>query len=162
MHLCVCVIFGYSSFTWIGDTSRAAIRCFAVKLLLVTLWKWKKYRFNNDDSLVLKWSSRRTKTFILRCEFVDCIDLSYTHSFSVRTPDDVKFSQKLLIDTMYFNNRPMSHVINRGTRFSSAKYLQKAHPKTLRNTLMQAWSFLYVWHPESILTDRGSAMRNEE
>lgn len=83
-------------------------------------------------------------------------------TFSVRTPDDIRFSQELLIDMLYFNNRPMLHVIDRGTPFSPAKYPRRAHPKTLWNMLVQAWSFLYVGHPESILTDQGSVFRSKE
>lgn len=83
-------------------------------------------------------------------------------SFSVGTPDDVKFNEELLIDIMYFNNRSILHVTDRGTLFSAAKYLRKADAKTVWNTFVQTCSLLYVGHPKSILTDQGSVFRREE
>lgn len=77
-------------------------------------------------------------------------------SFSVRMPDDVVFNQELLIDIMYKDKRPILHIVDRGTRFSAAKYLKKADAKTVWNTFIQLWSTMYIGHTRSILTDQGS------
>ena len=97
-------------------------------------------------------------------------------SFSVRTPHDIKFYQQLLIDIMYFKNRPILHIVHRGTRFSVAKYLRKVDAKTVWykwnvyhtvlasafKNFVQTWSFLNVGKPESIVTDEGSVFMSEE
>jgi hypothetical protein len=43
--------------------------------------------------------------------------------FSVRTPDDVVFNQKLLLDIMYINTRPILTIVDRGTRFLAARFI---------------------------------------
>jgi transposase InsO family protein len=77
-------------------------------------------------------------------------------SFSVRTPDDIIFNQELLLDLMYIGHRPILHIIDRGTRFSAARFLPRADAQTVWTTFVRAWSTLYVGFPESILTDQGS------
>lgn len=83
-------------------------------------------------------------------------------SFSVRTPDSVIFNQQLLIGIMYYNSRPIIHIVDRGTRFSEARYLRRADAMTFWNIFVQAWSFLYMEHPSSILTDQDSVFMSDQ
>jgi hypothetical protein len=76
--------------------------------------------------------------------------------FSVRSPDDVVFNQELLIDVMYIENRPVLHIVDRGTRFSAARFLAKVDTETVWTTFVRAWSSLYIGFPHSMLTDQGS------
>jgi transposase InsO family protein len=83
-------------------------------------------------------------------------------SFSVRTPNEVVFNQELYIDLMYIEKRPVLHVVDAGTRFSSARFLPRSDAQTVWMTFVQMWSLLYIGHPESILTDQGSVFLSRE
>jgi hypothetical protein len=76
--------------------------------------------------------------------------------FSVRTPDDIIFNQELLLDLIYIGQRPILHIVDRGTRFSAARFLPSSDAETIWTTFVRAWSALYAGFTESILTDRGS------
>jgi hypothetical protein len=58
---------------------------------------------------------------------------------------------------MYLENRSMLHIIDRGTRFSTARFLLSVYKETTWTTFIGSWSSLYVGFPHINLTDHGSA-----
>jgi hypothetical protein len=58
---------------------------------------------------------------------------------------------------MYLENRSMLHIIDRGTRFSTARFLRSVYKETTWTTFIGSWSSLYVGFPHINLTDHGSA-----
>lgn len=78
-------------------------------------------------------------------------------SFRVRFPDDVSFNREIRLDLMFVGGRrPVLHVIDRGTNFQSATFLEGEDAASVWNGLVRCWTRLYVGDPEAILTDQGS------
>jgi hypothetical protein len=78
-------------------------------------------------------------------------------TFRIRDIDDVVFNQELLIDIAYLDGLPILHVVDRGTRFSAARFLRKVDAVEVWKTFVAT----YIGHPESILTNQGSVFLSE-
>lgn len=83
-------------------------------------------------------------------------------SFSIRINDELAFNQELLLDIMYYNSRPILHIVDAGTHFSAARFLPNADSTTVWTTFVQCWSNAYIGHPESMLTDQGSVFISQQ
>ena len=59
-------------------------------------------------------------------------------------------------------SRPVLHIIDAGTQFSSASFLKESSTNTVWNTFVKIWSSMYVGFPESLLTDQGSVFLSKE
>jgi hypothetical protein len=77
-------------------------------------------------------------------------------------PDRIVFNKEIIMDLMYLESKPVLHVIDRGTTFSSAKFLYSSDRITVWNTFVQCWTSMYVGFPDSILTDQGSVFQSED
>jgi transposase InsO family protein len=82
-------------------------------------------------------------------------------TFRIRDIDDVVFNQELLIDIAYLDGLPILQVVDRGTRFSAARFLRRVDAVEVWKSFVAAWSATYIGHPESILTDQGSVFLSE-
>ena len=88
-------------------------------------------------------------------------------AFQIRSTEEIKFNQKLILDIMFLKDRknrsrPVLHIIDAGTRFSSAAFLKSSSTNTVWDTFVKIWSSMYVVFPESLLTDQGSVFLSKE
>jgi transposase InsO family protein len=77
-------------------------------------------------------------------------------NFRIRIPDDVVFNRRVLADIMYIHGKPVLHVIDAGTAFQSARFLEKVDVTSVWNGFMECWSRLFIGDPEELVTDQGS------
>jgi Reverse transcriptase (RNA-dependent DNA polymerase) len=83
-------------------------------------------------------------------------------TFKVRDIDDIVFNQQLLLDLFFIDRRPVLHVVDRGTRFSAARFLRSESAEHVWEAFVKSWSSLYIGHPESMLTDQGSVFMSAQ
>jgi hypothetical protein len=76
--------------------------------------------------------------------------------------DRVVFNKEIVMDLMYLNTKPVLHIVDRDTTFSSAKFLRACDRITVWNAFVQCWTSLYTGFPDSILTDQGSVFQSED
>jgi hypothetical protein len=81
---------------------------------------------------------------------------SISISFQVRNVDDIVFNQEIRLDLMYIDGRPALHVVDTGTTFGAATFLDEQSFGSVWNALLRCWSTIYVGFPMSMLTDQGS------
>jgi hypothetical protein len=82
--------------------------------------------------------------------------------FRIRTPEEVVFNQELRIDLMFLEDRkPVLHVVNAGTTFQAAIFLDGEDAASVWNAFLKCWSHALCGHPESLLCHQGSVFLSE-
>lgn len=83
-------------------------------------------------------------------------------SFKIRFPDEVMFNRELRIDLMYLEGRKaVLHVVDAGTSFQSAVFLDGEDAASVWNGFVKCWSRLFLGDPERITADHGSVFTSE-
>jgi hypothetical protein len=77
-------------------------------------------------------------------------------------PDRIVFNNEIITDLMYLESKPVLHVVDRGTTFSSANFLYSSDRITVWNTFVQCWTSMYFGFPDSILTEQGSVFQSDD
>ena len=70
--------------------------------------------------------------------------------------ENVRFNERLLIDIMYLDGKPLLHIVDEGTRFSAARFLSNVSTMNVWQTILDCWATLYTGLPRKILVDQGS------
>ena len=92
-------------------------------------------------------------------------------SFRVREADSTLFNHKLTMDLVWLParnpphhraTRPALHIVDVGTRFNSATFINAEDSTSVWNAFLCAWSCLYIGMPSSLLVDQGSVFVSDE
>jgi hypothetical protein len=73
-------------------------------------------------------------------------------SFQVRNVDDIVFNQEMRL--MYIDGRPVPQVVDTGSTFGAATFLDEQSFGSVWNALLRCWSTMYVGFPMPMLTDQ--------
>eukprot|EP00171_Calliarthron_tuberculosum_P004009 IDg4009t1 len=71
--------------------------------------------------------------------------------------EEVRFNERILMDVMYIGMRPILHIVDEGTHFSAARFLNNISTETIWETFMECWATIYTGLPNRILVDQGSS-----
>jgi hypothetical protein len=82
--------------------------------------------------------------------------------FRFKLQDDIDFNHSIIIDIMYIDNKPILHIIDKGTRFQAARWLTNMTAKYIWDVLRQYWIDSYLGPPEHIITDAGTNFTSKE
>jgi transposase InsO family protein len=77
-------------------------------------------------------------------------------NFQVTDGGEIRFNQELYLDLIWLDGKPSVHVIDRGTSFSGALFLDGSSLLDVWSAFLRCWSYSLVGHPRSMLTDQGS------
>ena len=78
-------------------------------------------------------------------------------TFQVSMPmDDIFFYHEIEVDLFWIDSKAVLHIIDRGTRYSVAKFVEKVSAEHLWNTIMDAWASLFTGFPQIISHDQGT------
>ena len=67
--------------------------------------------------------------------------------FQVSMPDDVQFNYEVILDLTWLEprpHRPALHIVDRGTHFSAAEFLQGESAEDIWNTFVSCWFSKYL------------------
>ncbi len=67
------------------------------------------------------------------------------------------FKERIILDIMYMRNKPVLHIVDEGTRFSAARLLPTVSTKSVWDTILQCWVYIYTGLPIRMLVDQGKA-----
>ena len=70
--------------------------------------------------------------------------------------DEVRFNEKILIDIMYIGSTPVLHIVDEGTHFSAATFLEKCSSEDIWKGILKCWATIYTGLPSKIIVDQGS------
>jgi hypothetical protein len=77
-------------------------------------------------------------------------------------PDKVVFNQEVRLDLVWIDENHTLQVVDAGTRFSAAGFLDAENVSSIWNFFLRIWTTVYVGYPESMLTDQGSVVMAAE
>jgi len=68
---------------------------------------------------------------------------------------DIVFNRTVLLDLMYLDGKPVLHVVDKDTLFSTATLLQGETVEAVWWAYTRSWVYAYAGHPEAMHTDQG-------
>lgn len=71
--------------------------------------------------------------------------------------ENVKFNERLFMDMMYLNGKPVLHIVDEGAHFRAAAFLPNVSTKTIWATILECWAAINAGLPYKIMVDQGSA-----
>ena len=71
--------------------------------------------------------------------------------------ENVRFNERILLDIMYLEGKPVLHIVDEATRFSAARFLSDVSTKTIWRAILECWGTIYTGLPNRMLVDQGSA-----
>ena len=84
--------------------------------------------------------------------------------FQVSMPDDVQFNHEVILDVIWLEPRaekPSINIVDRGTHFSAAEFLQGGSAENTWNTFVSCWISFLVGFPNILSHDFGSPFSAE-
>ena len=84
--------------------------------------------------------------------------------FQVTMPDDIQFNHEVIMDLAWVEprpHRPVLHVVDRGTHFSAAVFLEGENAESVWNAFVSCWVSIYIGFPNVVKHDYGSCFNSE-
>lgn len=98
------------------------------------------------------------KDLVKRCDPYQRIQNAPTR-FRIRFGAEIiRLNERLLIDIMYFDGKPVQHIVDEGTHFSSARFIDDMSTKNIWATTLECWATIYIGLPRKILVDQGTQL----
>lgn len=76
--------------------------------------------------------------------------------------EELRFNHIVAVDVMYINRRPILHVVDEATHYSSALFLPNASAKEIWRALRRCWIEIYLGPPDFLRIDQGSSFTSAE
>ena len=76
--------------------------------------------------------------------------------------NNARFNHVVAVDIMYINNKPILHVVDEATHFSSAQWLRKVSSSEVWKALLRCWCNVYLGPPDHLRIDQGSQFTSDE
>ena len=70
--------------------------------------------------------------------------------------EDVQFNERILLNIMYIDGDPVLHIVDNGTKFNAALFLDEVSTAEVWNAIVCCWAMVYTGVSNCILTDQGS------
>lgn len=68
----------------------------------------------------------------------------------------MRFKERLIIDIMYLDGKPVLQIVDQGTSFGAARVLKYLSTKNMWGTIIECWATIYTGIPRKIIADQGS------
>ena len=72
---------------------------------------------------------------------------------------NIRFNARVYIDIMYLDGRPVLHIADEATRFSTVRFLPKISTDAVWDAIVLCWSSVYTGLPQNMMVDEGSQFR---
>lgn len=90
-------------------------------------------------------------------------DIFYLPGYFLRAfPRIQSINNRVLLDLMYLDGDPVSHIVSNGTNVSAARFLPHADTKSIWIALVMMWVSTYTGYPFNVHLDWGSAFKSIE
>lgn len=77
--------------------------------------------------------------------------------FKVSMPEDtIEFNHEIEVDLFFIHNKPILHIIDRGTRYSVARFISSQSAEYVWNVIVDAWVTVFTGFPNIIAHDQGT------
>lgn len=76
--------------------------------------------------------------------------------------EEIQFNHRVVVDTMFIQSRPVLHLVDEGTHFTSAAFLKNQSTAEIWKTICRLWIHTYNGPPDFLAVDQGSAYISKE
>ena len=76
--------------------------------------------------------------------------------------DDLRFNNRIIVDTMFIEGRPVIHIVDECTHFTAASFLKSQSASEIWKSILMLWTHTYMGPPDFLAVDQGSAYISEE
>lgn len=76
--------------------------------------------------------------------------------------EELRFNQRVFVDTMFIDRRPIIHLVDESTHFSAACFLRTQSAKETWKAILRLWVHTYLGPPDHLVVDQGSAYVSRE
>ena len=70
--------------------------------------------------------------------------------------EEATFNERILLEIMYLDGKPVLHIVDDGTKFGAAHFLSDISTETIWNTIVKCWASIYTGLLHGIIIDQGS------
>ncbi len=87
-----------------------------------------------------------------------------TFVFQETMPDQIQFNHEIILDLAWIEprlHRPFLHIIDCGTHFSAARFVDGECAESVWNTFILIWVTVYVGFPNVLTHDFGSCFTSD-
>ena len=82
--------------------------------------------------------------------------------FRVSFPEDkIVFNHEIEVDIMWIDSEAILHILDRGTRYSVAKYLRPQTAENIWNIIIEFWVSVFIGFPNIIAHDQGPQFQSD-
>ena len=67
-----------------------------------------------------------------------------------------RFNERVLLDIVTIDGKPVLHIVDEGTRFSAARFVPDVSTNTIWSTILDCWALIYTGLPNRMLVDQGT------
>ena len=92
-----------------------------------------------------------------RCDPCQRIHTALTRFRVAFGAEHVRFNERIMLDVMYVDGKPVLHIVDEITKFRAAKFLPDVSTKNIWRTLLEIWVMIYTGLPNRMIVDQGSA-----
>ena len=76
--------------------------------------------------------------------------------------EELRFNQRVVVDTMFIENKPIIHLVDESTHFTAACFLKKQTTEEIWRSIRRLWIMTYMGPPDFLAVDQGSAYISKE
>ena len=70
--------------------------------------------------------------------------------------ENARFNERVLLDIVTIDGKPVLHNVDEGTRFSAARFVPDVSTNTIWSTILDCWAMIYTGLPNRMLVDKGT------
>lgn len=76
--------------------------------------------------------------------------------------DELRFNKRVQVDTMFLENLPVLHLVDKSTPFTAESILKDQSAAEICRTMQRVWNFIHLGPPDILWVDQGSSYVSEE
>lgn len=76
--------------------------------------------------------------------------------------EEIRFNNRVYVDTMFINSRPVIHLVDEGTHFAATCFLRSQSATDTWKAILRLWVHTYLGPPDFLAVDQGSAYVSRE
>ena len=76
--------------------------------------------------------------------------------------EKLRFNHRVVVDTMFINNKPILHMVDEATHFSAACFLRNQSTSEIWKCIRKLWILTYMGPPDFLTVDQGTAYVSKE
>ena len=87
------------------------------------------------------------------CQRIHTAPTRFSVSFGA---ENARFNERVLLDIITIDGKPILYIVDEGTRFSAARFVPDVSTTTIWSIILHWWATIYTGLPNRMLVDQGT------